>query len=63
MRKNAQIAEQNTQIAEQNTQIAEQWATTCSSERMLYQAGMSVDSIALNLNLDLEMVQEIIDEA
>ena len=45
------LMRKNTQIAEQNTQIAEQWATTCSSERMIYKAGMTIDSIVLNLNL------------
>ena len=48
-----QIAEQNTQIAEQNTQIAEQWSTICTSVKMLHSAGMSAESIAMNLNLDL----------
>ena len=59
---NTQIAEQNTQIAEQNTQIAEQWATICTSVRMLHQAGMSVESIAMNLNLTTEQVRQIITE-
>ena len=58
---NTQIAEQNTQIAEQNTQIAEQWATICTSVKMLYKAGMSIESIALNLNLDIEKVKQIVE--
>ena len=59
---NTQIAEQNTHIAEQNIQIAEQWATICTSVRMLHQAGMSVESIAMNLNLTTEQVRQIITE-
>ena len=58
-----QIAEQNTQIAEQNTQIAEQWATICTSVKMLYKAGMTSESIATNLNLDIEKVKQIIKES
>lgn len=56
------LMRKNTQIAEQNTQIAEQWATICNSVRMLYQAGMTIDSIALNLNLGVEKVQKNISE-
>jgi hypothetical protein len=59
---NTQIAEQNTQIAEQNTQIAEQWSTICTSVKMLHSAGMSAESIAMNLNLDLEKVNQIIKD-
>ena len=73
---NTQIAEQNTQIAEQKTQLAEkdtqlaekdtqisaQWTTICTSVKMLHQAGMSVESIALNLGLDTEKVSQIIAE-
>ena len=59
---NTQIAVQNTQIAEQNTQIAEQWATICTSVKMLHGAGMSAESIAMNLNLDLEKVNQLIAE-
>lgn len=62
MLKDKKIADQNIQIAEKNTQIAEQWATICNSVRMLYKAGMTIDSIALNLNLGVEKVQEIINE-
>ena len=62
MLKDKKIAEQNTQIAEQNTQIAEQWATICTSVKMLHRAGMSPESIALNLNLDLEKVRQMIAE-
>ena len=60
--KNSQIAEQNTQIAEQSTQIAEQWSTICTSVKMLHSAGMSAESIAMNLNLDLEKVNQIIKD-
>ena len=59
---NTQIAEQNTQIAEQNTQIAEQRATIRTSVKMLYQAGMSPESIALNLHLDMEDIHQMIAE-
>ena len=57
-----QIAEKNSQIAEQNTQIAEQWSTICTSVKMLHSAGMSAESIAMNLNLDLEKVNQIIKD-
>ena len=57
-----QIAEQSTQIAEQSTQIAEQWSTICTSVKMLHSAGMSAESIAMNLNLDLEKVNQIIKD-
>ena len=59
---NTQIAEQNTQIAEQSNQIAEQWSTICTSVKMLHSAGMSAESIAINLNLDLEKVRQMIKE-
>ena len=59
---NTQIAEQSNQIAEQNTQIAEQWSTICTSVKMLHSAGMSAESIAMNLNLDLEKVNQIIKD-
>lgn len=62
MLKDKKIADQNIQIAEKNTQIAEQWATICNSVRMLYKVGMTIESIALNLNLGVEKVQEIINE-
>ena len=57
-----QIAVQSNQIAEQNTQIAEQWSTICTSVKMLHSAGMSAESIAMNLNLDLEKVNQIIKD-
>ena len=59
---NTQIAVQSNQIAEQNTQIAEQWSTICTSVKMLHSAGMSAESIAMNLNLDLEKVNQIIKD-
>ena len=62
MLKDKKIAEQITQIAEQNTQIAEQWSTICTSVKMLHSAGMSAESIAMNLNLDLEKVRQMIKE-
>ena len=62
MLKDKKIAEQITQIAEQNTQIAEQWSTICTSVKMLHSAGMSAESIAMNLNLDLEKVNQIIKD-
>ena len=62
MLEDKKIAEQNTQIAEQNTQIAEQWSTICTSVKMLHSAGMSAESIAMNLNLDLEKVRQMIKE-
>ena len=49
-------------IAEQITQIAEQWSTICTSVKMLHSAGMSAESIAMNLNLDLEKVNQIIKD-
>jgi len=49
-------------IAEQITQIAEQWSTICTSVKMLHGAGMSAESIAMNLNLDLEKVNQIIKD-
>ena len=55
-------AEQNTQIAEQSNQIAEQWSTICTSVKMLHSAGMNAESIAMNLNLDLEKVRQMIKE-
>jgi hypothetical protein len=60
--KNSQIAEKNSQIAEKNSQIAEQRATIQTSVKMLYQAGMSVESIAVNLHLDVEEVNRMIAE-
>ena len=62
MLKDKKIAEQITQIAEQNTQIAEQWSTICTSVKMLHSAGMSAESIAMNLNIDLEKVNQIIKD-
>jgi hypothetical protein len=49
-------------IAEQSNQIAEQWSTICTSVKMLHSAGMSAESIAMNLNLDLEKVNQIIKD-
>ena len=62
MLKDKKIAEQITQIAEKNSQIAEQWSTICTSVKMLHGAGMSAESIAMNLNLDLEKVNQIIKD-
>ena len=60
MLKDKKIAEQNTQIAEQNTQIAEQKSTIRTSVKMLYNAGLSPESIATNLNLTIEEVKQMI---
>jgi uncharacterized coiled-coil protein SlyX len=64
---NSQIAEQNSQIAEQNSQIAEQSEQLRqkdiqlrTSVKMLYEAGMSPESIAVSLSLDMEMVNSMI---
>ena len=62
MLKDKKIAEQITQIAEQSNQIAEQWSTICTSVKMLHSAGMSAESIAMNLNLDLEKVRQMIKD-
>lgn len=71
---NAQLAEQNTQIAEQNAQLAEQSsqleqkdallaeqeAQIRTSIQMLYKAGMTVESIASSLNIDIETVRKTV---
>ena len=46
-------------IAEQTAQINEQTAQIRKSVQMLYQAGMSAETIAVNLGMDLKTVLEI----
>ena len=56
----AQIEEQNAQIAEQGAQIAEQGAQIRTSVQMLYKAGMSPESIASSLNIDIEAIKAML---
>ena len=55
----AQINEQTAQINEQTAQINEQTAQIRKSVQMLFQAGMSAETIAVNLGMDLKTVLEI----
>ena len=56
----AQINEQTAQINEQTAQINEQTAQIKKSVQMLYDAGMSAETIAVNLGMDLKTVEQII---
>ena len=55
----AQINEQTAQNNEQTAQINEQTAQIRKSVQMLFQAGMSAETIAVNLGMDLKTVLEI----
>ena len=59
MLKDRKIAEQTAQINEQTAQINEQTAQIRKSVQMLFQAGMSAETIAVNLGMDLKTVLEI----
>ena len=56
------IEKRDTDIMLKDKKIAEQWSTICTSVKMLHSAGMSAESIAMNLNLDLEKVNQIIKD-
>ena len=56
----AQINEQTAQINEQTAQINEQTAQIKKSVQMLYDAGMSAETIAINLGMSLKTVEQII---
>ena len=56
------IEKRDTDLMLKDKKIAEQWSTICTSVKMLHGAGMSAESIAMNLNLDLEKVNQIIKD-
>ena len=56
------IEKRDTDLMLKDKKIAEQWSTICTSVKMLHSAGMSAESIAMNLNLDLEKVNQIIKD-
>ncbi|MBR6188837.1 MAG: hypothetical protein IKQ59_07780 [Prevotella sp.] len=55
------ISEQSTKISEQNTTIEEQASTIRTSIQILHKSGMSAETIAENLNMDLLLVKRYID--
>jgi len=57
----AQIEEQSAQIEEQSAQIEQKDAQIRTSVQMLYQAGMSMEKIAVSLNINLEIIKTIIN--
>ena len=56
------IEKRDTDLMLKDKKIAEQWSTICTSVKMLHGAGMSAESIAMNLNLDLEKVRQMIKD-
>ena len=56
------IEKRDTDLMLKDKKIAEQWSTICTSVKMLHSAGMSAESIAMNLNIDLEKVNQIIKD-
>lgn len=56
---NAQIAEQGAQIAEQDAQIAEQGVMLKTTIQMLVSAGLSIEMIAVNMNITEDEVRKI----
>ena len=60
--KNAQLNEKNAQLNEKNAQLNEKNAQLSSSIRMLFAAGMSPDSIAKGLGVDVEVVNGLIQK-
>ncbi|MBS7285433.1 MAG: hypothetical protein KIG89_08290 [Prevotella sp.] len=55
----AQIAEQGAQIAEQGAQIAEQGVMLKTTIQMLVSAGLSIEMIAVNMNITADEVRKI----
>ena len=55
----AQIAEQDAQIAEQGAQIAEQGVMLKTTIQMLVSAGLSIEMIAVNMNITEDEVRKI----
>ena len=55
------ISEQSTKISEQSTTIEEQASTIRTSIQILHKSGMSAETIAENLNMDLLLVKRYID--
>ena len=55
----AQIAEQGAQIAEQGAQIAEQGVMLKTTIQMLVSAGLSIEMIAVNMNITEDEVRKI----
>ena len=55
-----QLAAQGEQLAAQGEQLAAQQETIRLSVKMLIDAGMSPEAVAVNLNLDVEKVKELI---
>lgn len=55
----AQIAEQDAQIAEQGAQIAEQGVILKTTIQMLVSAGLSIEMIAVNMNITEDEVRKI----
>ena len=53
------IAEQDEKIAEQDEKITAQQETICLSVKMLLDAGLSPEAVAVNLNLDIDMVRKL----
>ena len=56
---NAQIAEQGAQIAEQDAQIAEQGVMLKTTIQLLVSAGLSIEMIAVNMNITEDEVRKI----
>ena len=63
MIKDRKIAEQTAQINEQTAQINEQTVQIRKSVQMLYKAGLSVEAIAANLDMDQATVKQMACES
>ena len=59
MKRDQIIAEQNAQIAEQDAQIAEQGVMLKTTIQMLVSAGLSIEMIAVNMNITEDEVRKI----
>ena len=55
----AQIAEHGAQISEQGVQIAEQGVMLKTTIQMLVSAGLSIEMIAVNMNITADEVRKI----
>ena len=57
----AQLEQKDAQLEQKDAQLEQKNAQIRTSVQMLYQAGMSLEKIAVSLNLDLEFIKNIIN--
>ena len=56
----SQLAQQESQLAQQDAQLEQKDALLRTSVKMLMKAGMPLETIAAQLNITIEAVQELL---